>query len=65
LGGFVPVGGGYGNVIEEFLEKTKKEKVSKTKRKKRNKEALKLQYDDATICVRYHSLRSYNMVKNK
>lgn len=64
LDGFSPAGVGYGNVTEEIVESRKREKISKSERKKKSREAEREEYDGATVCARCHSLRYYGQVKN-
>ncbi|CAL9771069.1 unnamed protein product [Musa acuminata subsp. burmannicoides] len=67
LDGFAPAGVGYGNNTEETLEKRKKEKVSKSEKKRRMKEVKRrdTEEDSVTVCARCHSLRNYGQVKNQ
>ncbi|KAL6909828.1 hypothetical protein ACP4OV_001487 [Aristida adscensionis] len=66
LDGFAPPGVGYGNITEETLERLKKEKLSKAERKRRTREAKRIEAeeDSAVVCARCHSLRNYGLVKN-
>ncbi|XP_062232958.1 GTP-binding protein BRASSINAZOLE INSENSITIVE PALE GREEN 2, chloroplastic [Phragmites australis] len=66
LDGFAPPGVGYGNITEETLERLKKEKLSKSERKRRAREAkrVELEQESAVVCARCHSLRNYGLVKN-
>lgn len=63
LNGFAPAGVGYGNMTEEFLERLKKKKVSKSE-KRMAREAEKVK-EEVTVCARCHSLRNYGQVKNQ
>ncbi|GJN41227.1 hypothetical protein PR202_gn00573 [Eleusine coracana subsp. coracana] len=67
LDGFSPPGVGYGNITEETIQRMKKEKLSKSERKRRAKEAKRVEaeQDSAVVCARCHSLRNYyGLVKN-
>ncbi|KAK9144222.1 hypothetical protein Sjap_004125 [Stephania japonica] len=71
LEGFAPAGIGYGNVTEEYLNKVKRERVSKAERKAKAREAAaaakrgsKEGETSITVCARCHSLRHYGQVKN-
>ncbi|KAG9450097.1 hypothetical protein H6P81_010062 [Aristolochia fimbriata] len=64
LDGFTPAGVGYGNITEDILQKRKKEKISKSEKKRRAREAQRLK-DEVTVCARCHSLRNYGQVKNQ
>ncbi|KAM7257455.1 hypothetical protein ACFE04_013196 [Oxalis oulophora] len=64
LDGFTAAGAGYGNVTEEYLEKRKKKKVSKSEKKKLAREAQK-EIHEVTVCARCHSLRHYGQVKSQ
>ncbi|KAK9120487.1 hypothetical protein Syun_018104 [Stephania yunnanensis] len=71
--GFAPAGIGYGNVTEEYLNKAKRERVSKAARKAKAREAAaaaaakegKEGEAISTVCARCHSLRHYGQVKNE
>jgi GTPase Era involved in 16S rRNA processing len=67
MDGFAPPGVGYGNITEEFLKKIKKEKISKSEKKRRLREEAKRAKQEAgmvTVCARCHSLRNYGQIKN-
>ncbi|KAF8775529.1 hypothetical protein HU200_004514 [Digitaria exilis] len=66
LDGFTPPGVGYGNITEETIQRMKKEKLSKSERKRRTREAKRAEAkeDLAVVCARCHSLRNYGLVKN-
>lgn len=64
LDGFGPAGVGYGNITEEVVEKGKKIRLSKSERKRMNREAQK-EKEEVTVCARCHSLRNYGQVKNQ
>lgn len=61
--GFAPAGLGYGNITEEFLNKGKKKRISKSEKKKLTREAQR-EKEEVTVCARCHSLRNYGSVKN-
>ncbi|KAK1298202.1 hypothetical protein QJS10_CPB14g00189 [Acorus calamus] len=65
LDGFTPAGPGFGNITEEWLEKRKKVKVSKSEKKRRVREEAKREREDVVVCARCHSLRNYGQVKNE
>ncbi|WOL02889.1 GTP-binding protein BRASSINAZOLE INSENSITIVE PALE GREEN 2, chloroplastic [Canna indica] len=66
LDGFAPADIGYGNITEQTLKRLKKEKVSKSEKKRRMREAKRreMEEDSITVCARCHSLRNYGKVKN-
>ncbi|EES07922.2 GTP-binding protein BRASSINAZOLE INSENSITIVE PALE GREEN 2, chloroplastic [Sorghum bicolor] len=66
LDGFTPPGVGYGNITEETIQRLKKEKLSKSERKRQAREAKRAEAeeDSALVCSRCHSLRNYGLVKN-
>lgn len=67
MDGFAPPGVGYGNITEEYLKKIKKEKISKSEKKRRLREEAKRAKQEAgmvTVCARCHSLRNYGQIKN-
>ncbi|RCV31246.1 hypothetical protein SETIT_6G161200v2 [Setaria italica] len=66
LDGFTPPGVGYGNITEETIQMLKKEKLSKSERKRREREAKRAEAEEnlAVVCARCHSLRNYGLVKN-
>ncbi|KAK1280561.1 hypothetical protein QJS04_geneDACA002900 [Acorus gramineus] len=65
LDGFTPAGPGFGNITEEWLEKQKKVKVSKSEKKRKVREEAKREREDVMVCARCHSLRNYGHVKNE
>ena len=66
LDGFTPPGVGYGNITEETIQRLKKEKLSKSERKRRGREAKRAETEEdlAVVCARCHSLRNSGLVKN-
>uniref|UniRef100_A0A803P7C2 G domain-containing protein n=1 Tax=Cannabis sativa TaxID=3483 RepID=A0A803P7C2_CANSA len=65
LDGFTPPGVGYGNITEDFLKKLKKEKISKSEKKRKVREEAIKDKEEVTVCARCHSLRNYGQVKNQ
>ncbi|GJN28867.1 hypothetical protein PR202_gb17039 [Eleusine coracana subsp. coracana] len=66
VGWLLTTGVGYGSITEETIQRMKKEKLSKSERKHRAKEAKRVEaeQDSAVVCARCHSLRNYGLVKN-
>ncbi|CAD6254968.1 unnamed protein product [Miscanthus lutarioriparius] len=66
LDGFTLPGVGYGNITEETIQRLKKEKLSKSERKRRARESKRAEAeeDSALVCSRCHSLRNYGLVNN-
>lgn len=64
LDGFTAASVGYGNITEETVQKGKRERLSKSERKKMAREAQK-EKEEVTVCARCHSLRNYGQVKNQ
>ncbi|CAO2172931.1 unnamed protein product [Urochloa humidicola] len=66
LDGFTLPGVGYGNITEETIQRLKKEKLSKSERKRRAEEAKRAEAEEdlSVVCARCHSLRNYGLVKN-
>ncbi|KAF4355557.1 hypothetical protein G4B88_026843, partial [Cannabis sativa] len=64
LDGFTPPGVGYGNITEDFLKKLKKEKISKSEKKRKVREEA-IKEKEEVVCARCHSLRNYGQVKNQ
>ncbi|XP_043695482.1 GTP-binding protein BRASSINAZOLE INSENSITIVE PALE GREEN 2, chloroplastic [Telopea speciosissima] len=63
LDGFAPADIGYGNITEETFKKVKKERISKSEKKQKAREAQRDE-EMVTVCARCHSLRNYGQVKN-